>query len=360
MKYGSLFFFTLIVATAAAQIRIEVISYPKVTGGADPTIFISGTFNAWSPGDENYKLSKDSKGTYFYELPDTLTYFEYKFTQGAWSSVEGSAEGKTRSNRVYSRGLESNPKLLKVEIESWETQPTFIIIVRKLPKNTPFDASIYVMGDFNNWNPADISHKLTKQVDGSYRTIIYGSRPQIQFKFTRGTTYSVESKPGGRLLTNRIVSRSNSNLNLNIDTEIAGWLDLPDSIQLYYIYDLLLLFSFLQGILLIITIPGIQGYNRAANRWLLVLIGFTSVIILIRVVSNSSLGIQFSTKLQLLPDFIFFIYAPLFYFYIQKLLFQSPPPTPLHGKFHFVPALIQFFVYVGYLFMDNYSLLLVS
>ena len=346
---------TFILANAMGQIRIEVIKYPRQFVGDEPNIFISGTFNSWSPGDENYKLSRDGDGIYFFDLPDSLSYFEYKFTQGTWSSVEGTAEGKTRSNRVYSRGLEPNPKLVRIEIESWETQPSFVIILRKLPKNTPFDASIYIMGDFNNWNPADRSYKLIKQVDGSYRTIIYGSSSQIQCKFTRGTTSSVESRPGGRLLTNRILSRSPSDLNSNVELEIASWMDLPDAIQLYYIYDLLLLFSFFQGVLLIITIPGIQGYNRSANRWLLILIGFTSIMLLLRVISNSLLGIQFSTKLLLLPDFVFFIYAPLFYTYIQRLLFQSELRTSLDSKLHFIPVLVQFFVYMGYFFMDTFS-----
>jgi AraC-like DNA-binding protein len=351
MKSTLLISFIFILTNAIGQIRIEVIKYPQQFDGAEPRIFISGTFNSWSPGDENFKLIRNADGIYFFELPDTLNYFEYKFTQGAWSSVEGTAEGKTRSNRVYSRGLEPDPKLIKIEIESWETQPSFVVIVSKIPKNTPFDASIYIMGDFNNWNPADRSYKLIKQVDGSYRTIVYGSNSQIQCKFTRGTLSSVESRPGGRLLTNRIISQSPSDS--NVELEIASWMDLPDPIQLYSIYDLLLLFSVFQGFLLIITIPGIQGYNRSANRWLLILIAFTSIILLSRVFSNSLMGIQFSVKLQLLPDFIFFLYSLLFYLYIQQLLFQSQVGRSLDKKLHFIPALIQFFVYMGYFFLDE-------
>lgn len=337
-----------------SQIRIEVVRHPKFTL-SDSSIFFSSTFNNWSPGDENYKLTLDRNGLYFIELPDTLTYFEYKFTQGAWSSVEGSKDGKVRANRVYSKGLEADPKLIKVEIEGWETQPAYVIIVRKVPKNTPHDASLFIMGDFNNWNPEDKSYKLIKQVDGSYRTLIYSPYKEVQFKFTRGTLASVESRPGGRLLPNRIVSRNRVSANSDVELEISSWMDLTDAIQLYSIYDLLLLFSFFQGVLLIITMPSIQGYNRSANRWLLILIGFTSIILLLKVVSNSTLVVQFTSKLQLLPDFIFFIYAPLFFLYIQRLLFQSRTIPSSGNKFHFIPALIQFFVYTAYFFMDGSS-----
>jgi AraC-like DNA-binding protein len=337
------------------QIRLEVVSHPKLFTLNDSNIFLSGTFNSWSPGDENYRLTRDRNGIYFIELSDTLTYFEYKFTQGAWSSVEGSKDGKVRANRVYSKGIEPNPKLIKVEIEGWETQPSYVIIVRKVPKNTPHDASIYIMGDFNNWNHEDKSYRLIKQIDGSYRTLIYSPYKEVQFKFTRGTLSSVESRPGGRLLPNRIISREMVKANSDVEVEIASWMDLTDAMQLYSIYDLLLLFSFFQGVLLIITMPSMQGYNRSANRWLLILIGFTSIILFLKVVSNSPLVTQFTPKLQLLPDFIFFIYSPLFYLYIQRLLFRSQIASGAGNKFHFIPALIQFFVYMGYFLLDGSS-----
>ncbi len=209
------------------------------------------------------------------------------------------------------------------------------MIVNKIPRNTPHDASIYIMGNFNNWNPEDRNYKLIKQVDGTYRILIYSPFPQVQFKFTRGTSSSIESRPGGRMLPNRIANRDMVKGNPDIQLEIASWLDLPDPIQLYSIYDLLLLFSFFQGVLLMVTIPSIQGYNRSANRWLLILIGFTSAILLLKVVSNSSLVEQVVPKLQLLPDFIFFIYAPLFYLYIQKLLFQSQISSSSSNKISF-------------------------
>jgi AraC-like DNA-binding protein len=105
-----------------------------------------------------------------------------------------------------------------------------------------------------------------------------------------------------------------------------------------------------QGILLIITIPTIPEYNREANRWLLLLIGFASCILLIKVVSNYPEVQHSLPKLQLIPDFILFIYAPLFYIYIQKLLFQTEHQSRL---FYFIPVFAQFFIYMVYFLMDQ-------
>jgi AraC-like DNA-binding protein len=131
--------------------------------------------------------------------------------------------------------------------------------------------------------------------------------------------------------------------------DISTWEDLSGGQQLYTVYDLFLLFSVFQGILLIITIPTIHEYNREANRWLILLIGFTSTILLIKVVSNYPSLAHSLPKLQIVPDFILFIYAPLFYYYIQKLLFQSQTKTKL---IYFIPVVVQFFLYTAYFLTD--------
>ncbi len=209
------------------------------------------------------------------------------------------------------------------------------------------------MGDFNNWNPSDKSYQLNKQVDGTYRVIIYNSSEKVSFKFTRGTAESVESRASGRILYNRVLVHNKVRVNSNVVMEIAGWSDLPGGNKLYAVYDLLLLFSFFQGLLLIITFPSIQGYNRSANRWLMLLIGLSSFILALRVIANYPSMVMAYPKLQLVSDFIFFLYSPLFYFYIQRLLFQTRQAGTPRLQWHFVPALVQFFVYMVYLFLDD-------
>jgi AraC-like DNA-binding protein len=337
---------------SVGQIRMEVIKHPPFSL-RDSTLFITGTFNGWSPGEENYKMTRGENGVYFYLLPDSLAYFEYKFTQGGWIFVEGNKEGNVRANRIYNRAQEPNPKLVQVEIEGWEAQPAYTIVVKKIPKNTPYDASIFIMGNFNNWNPADRKYKLNRQVDGTYRVIIYSPDEEVQFKFTRGSNNSIESRASGRILHNRLLERNKVKVSSNIEMEIAGWNDLPGENKLYSIYDLLLLFSFFQGLLLVITIPSMQGYNRSANRWLLLLIGFSSAILAIRVIANYPGILESYPKLQLLSDLIYFVYSPLFFFYIQRLLFQTQNIQGSKMQLHFIPALAQFFIYMAYFFLDD-------
>ncbi|NJN80813.1 MAG: hypothetical protein HC797_10290 [Anaerolineales bacterium] len=176
--------------------------------------------------------------------------------------------------------------------------------------------------------------------------------PKLEYKFTRGSWESVEGRSSGKARPNRVMYKANS-MSLKIfDIDIEGWEDLTGTFHYYSIYDILMLFAVLQGILFIIAIPGIQDYNRIANKRLLILIGFVTAMILIRVVWSQRLMAQSSPKMLLLPDFILTIYAPLFYFYLQKLLFQNKK-IAIREVYHFIPAVIQSLVYLPYFLMDS-------
>ncbi len=136
-----------------------------------------------------------------------------------------------------------------------------------------------------------------------------------------------------------------------IETEIEGWEDLTGTFHFFSLYDLLLLFSAFQGLLLIIAIPTIQNYNRAANGWLVGSIGLASVAVFFQVLSNYREVAQTVPKLLLLPDFALFLYAPLFYFYLQKLLFNVKAVSS-RWWYHFMPAIALFFVYLPCFLMN--------
>lgn len=131
-SYNRILFLLFAIASLPSQshaqkIRIEILKHPPFTA-SDSSIYLSSNFNNWSPAEENYKLIKDSRGIYYIDLPDTLSYFEYKFTQGSWALVEGTQDGRVRANRIYSANKEINPRLIQLEIEGWETQPSYVII----------------------------------------------------------------------------------------------------------------------------------------------------------------------------------------------------------------------------------------
>lgn len=351
MKFIFSILFISLYIGLSAQIRIEVVKLPDFLN-EQKRLFMATDFNNWDPSSPDFELKKDEKGIYAITLPDTFRYFEYKFTQGSWLSAEGGPNGYARPNRIYEKDSSNSPKLIRVAIETWETVPHYEFIVNSLPENTPHDAQIYVSGNFNNWNPAESTFRLKKQLDGTLRIVIYSQLPKLEYKFTRGSWESVEGRTSGKARPNRIFFQNNSMSNKIADIEILSWEDLTGTFNFYSIYDILMLFAVLQGILFIIAIPGIQDYNRKANRWLLILMGFVSIMILIRIMWTHREIAQTYPKMQLLPDFILLIYAPLFYFYLQKLLFQSEKLV-VRRAFHFIPAVLQFLVYLPYFLMDT-------
>jgi len=346
-----LLFFFLFPFLSSAQVRIEVVRHPPFIT-SDSSLYMASSLNGWGPCDENYKMTRSPDGVYFIILPDTVKIFRYKFTQGAWSLVEGDSTGHARGDREYNRAALASPRLVKAEIAGWERHPLFVFIVNKIPEYTPADPALYVMGNFNNWNPADQAYKLYKQIDGTWRVLIYTPLPEIQFKFTRGSLLTAESKPGGRMMFNRTAKRHEVALKPDLLLEIDGWADIPGRFNMYFLHDLLLLFSVFQGILLLITLPRVPRYNTSANNWLLLLLGFSSSILLIRVLSDTPAIFSGFPKLKIVPDLIFFTYAPLFYFYIERLLFHSGRGA-LYVRAHFIPAIVHLLVYMVYFFMSE-------
>jgi AraC-like DNA-binding protein len=327
------------------QTRIDIIKTPNGTP-SDTKIFMAGSFNNWKSDDERFVLQKNSDGkTYFIEIPDSLKKFEYKFTRGSWDMTEGNFNGKARENRTFKYQVDKKPQ--QVIIESWEDFFHYTFIINKLPSNTPHEAVFYVAGNFNDWNPGYAPHKLLKQKDGRYKLTIYSTLDKIEYKFTRGNWNSVEGRSNGKALPNRVLERKKSDDHV-VAHEIATWEDLSYKLS---IYDLLLIFSAFQGILLIVALITIQDNNQKANQLLILLISVTMIALLSRVSTDYREVFQTFPKLILLPELILFLYAPIFYFYIQNLLTnQNKFPKKL---FHFIPFLLILVLYIPYFMMDK-------
>jgi len=348
-RFGLFLACWMLALTASAQVRVEVSEYPALSPTASG-LFIAGEFNNWNPGDPRFALRRQNNGTYAITLPDTLRRFEYKFTQGNWSLTEGDSDGRAVANRVFER-TQAGPAFVRVRIEGWEQKPMYRFVLTEVPANTPEDATLYITGSFNRWNPHDARYKLQRQADGTFRVTVYSDAPLLEYKFTRGSWDAVEGRESGKSRPNRTVTRTETG-NQDIEVTIQSWEDLTSTFQFYSVYDLLMLFSCFQGLLLLIAIPSIQNYNRVANRWLVVLIGSSSLFILLKVISGYRDVAQAYTKLLLVPDFIWFLYAPLFYFYIRRLLFDAGLPNR-RWAYHFIPVAIQFLAYLPYFLMES-------
>ena len=351
MKIFLQILFTFLSVAAAAQIRIEVVGHPPFSM-PEERLFISGTFNNWNPGNPDFELKKDANSVFFINLPDSLTYFEYKFTQGSWALVEGNGRGNARPNRIFERETAANPKLIQATIDNWERAPAYKFVIKSLPANTPHDASLYIAGNFNSWNAADPTCKMQRQPDGTFQFLMYSDLPKLEFKFTRGTWASVEGRESGKARPNRTFLKNTVGSPKDIEVDIQSWEDLSGTFNFYSIYDILLLFAAMQGVLFIIVLPTIQDYNRAANRWLVVLMGFVAAMLFVHVIWQHRELAQEYPKLLLLPDFMPLIYAPLFYFYLQKLLFQSAKMPP-RWVWHFAPSAVQVLAYLPFFLMDS-------
>lgn len=339
---------------AWAGLRIEIVEVPPLLL-TDKPVYLASSLNNWNPGDPNYVLQKSIDGHYYIDLPVTYA-FEYKFTQGSWTTVEGREDGLPIVNRRYDPAQEDNPEHIKVRIKGWESKRAYTFIVRSLPESSPHDMSLFVTGNFNDWNAADPQAQLYRSIDGTWRATIYTDLPKIDYKFTRGNWKSVEGKPSGKARSNRVVHRPVEASEQIIDVQIEGWEDMSGVFHFFSVYDLLLLFSAFQGLLLIIAIPGIQNYNRNANRWLVITIGIASVMIFLRLLGGfRDVTLPF-TKILLLPDFILFLYAPLFYLYLQKLLFSSGFHFNRRIVYLFIPLIVQIVVYLPLFLSDNRSL----
>ncbi|NID11038.1 helix-turn-helix domain-containing protein [Fibrivirga algicola] len=229
---------------------------------------------------------------------------------------------------------------------------TYHFVITELPENTPHDAQLFLSGNFTKWNSAHPDYQFQHMPDGSYQLTIRSALPRLEYKVTRGNWESVEGRESGKARTNRVLYQTNQTGVREVDVAILSWEDLSGTFHFYSIYDLLMLFSAFQGLLLLIAIPSIQNYNRSANRWLVLLLGLSSLLLFVRTVATYRDVAQAYTKLLLLPDLILFLYAPIFYIYLRKLLFNTSIPAAGWWR-HFVPAVVQVIVYMPYLLSDS-------
>ncbi|MEO7360583.1 MAG: alpha/beta hydrolase-fold protein, partial [Gemmatimonadaceae bacterium] len=84
----------------SAQLTLRVSPLPSGTPpGA--TVFVAGDFNGWKPGDSTWALRPVSDGALAITLPASIRgNVAFKFTLGAWTTVETTAAGADIPNRT--------------------------------------------------------------------------------------------------------------------------------------------------------------------------------------------------------------------------------------------------------------------
>jgi predicted alpha/beta superfamily hydrolase len=96
------------------------------------------------------------------------------------------------------------------------------IIVDQIPENTPENASIYIAGNFQGWDPVSEDYKLQKS-ESVYSIDINPNPGNLEFKFTRGSWDTVEGNENGGFLPNRTYTYQGPPDTLNL--QILSWED---------------------------------------------------------------------------------------------------------------------------------------
>jgi hypothetical protein len=93
------------------------------------------------------------------------------------------------------------------------------VILDSVPSNT--SGSIFITGNFNNWEPADPNTALTKNAQGKFEKVfdeVQGGT--YEFKFTQGSNETMECKADGSELGNRTLVLTSDTV---VHTTIAAW-----------------------------------------------------------------------------------------------------------------------------------------
>ena len=108
------FLLALLAFTAQAQVMFKITAVPANTP-ANATIYLAGSFNNWNPGSAAHTLTYDATDrSYQITLPAGTGTIEYKFTRGAWASVETTASNGQVPNRSFTFGSSAGPVLCQV------------------------------------------------------------------------------------------------------------------------------------------------------------------------------------------------------------------------------------------------------
>lgn len=214
----------LTVMSGCDEMTIRIESLPENTPPGQ-SIYISGNFNNWDPGDPRFIMQRNPDSVLEITLPRGIGKVEYKFTRGDWSTVEKDYCGYEIDNRQTFYGRE---KIVSVVIEGWNDLPKpncpkAFLIINSLPASTPDNTVLYIAGNFNSWNPGDLGWQLSRSPEGRYYIEI--PRPDdepFEYKITRGDWRRVESRANGDDIDNRVFEGKAGDV---VYIDIDGWKD---------------------------------------------------------------------------------------------------------------------------------------
>jgi AraC-like DNA-binding protein len=343
----------LLPSLAVAQTRFVIEQLPATTP-REAQMFLAGSFNGWTADSPTFAFQAQPDGYYALQVEDLPDSFAYKITRGDWQRVEADAQGRPMPNRIFRN--ETLPREIRLRIAGWEDFPPTLsqdsvrLHIINIPNSTPRDAALYVTGSFNDWRTDDPAYRLRLQLDSSFAVKVPLRSDTLEYKFTRGNWSSVEGRASGRARFNRkLVAAQWDGQPVRI--QIASWEDISGTpINVYTIFWLM---AAIQGLLIIVAINTLDRNNLPANRLLTAMLLLISLALLSRVAIYDRDIFNWAPKLLLLPDLIYFLYAPVFVLYIQRLLRPHPRAIDLQTLLHFVPFVMHLLAYLPLFLMAH-------
>ncbi|MBG8554902.1 alpha/beta hydrolase-fold protein [Hymenobacter guriensis] len=99
------------------------------------------------------------------------------------------------------------------------------IRLTSVPATTPTDATLYIAGSFNDWDPGSAAYSLAKNTDGTYQITLPASiTGKLEFKFTRGSWDKVETSAQQADVSNRTYTATGAPA--TVELQVANWKDL--------------------------------------------------------------------------------------------------------------------------------------
>ena len=330
------------IGSAYGQTTFVIDELPLHTPKED-TLFLAGSPNKWNAGDVKYRFHKKKDGKYYAHIGQSNPnnrILSFLVTRGNWKTVESELDGWPRITRRMSYAAIKGDTVF-ISVLAWsdiedraKETPKVKLVLEDYPLNTPPDAPIYVTGNFNGWIPGDTRYRFEKNAEGDYMVEVPAYWSTLEYQFNRGNWYTVEGKVHGRPILDRITKLENVDNAEAILCSISHWED--QSSGLFNPYTLILLLAAFQGILILIIVNTYENRNRKANRVLSLLIVLISCALLASVAVYDRDVYNAYPRISLLPDVVYFLYAPLFSIYIERLLKSTVlRKTPLW--IYFVP-----------------------
>jgi hypothetical protein len=99
--------------------------------------------------------------------------------------------------------------------------------ITAIPSNTPINATIYIAGSLNTWNPSNTEYTMQPDGFGAWQIVIPEGTGVVEYKFTRGSWASVEGNASGSYLPNRSFAFTGNPQTINLT--IQSWEDIAGS-----------------------------------------------------------------------------------------------------------------------------------